>query len=58
MQSEQSARRLIDLGADPARVTGDRQPEVRFLEMPAPASHGKPRDRVPPLLSGCRRAAS
>ncbi len=30
MQSSESARRLIDLGADPARVDRHRQPEVRL----------------------------
>ena len=34
MQSEESARRLIDIGAEPARVVGDRQPEVRFDRRP------------------------
>ena len=30
VQSEESARRFIDLGADPGRVIGHRQPEVRL----------------------------
>ena len=30
MQSDESARRLIDLGADPAQRHRDRQPEVRL----------------------------
>ena len=47
MQSEESARRLIDLGADPARVDGHRQPQVRFAaSCRRAAPHGKPRERV------------
>jgi 3-deoxy-D-manno-octulosonic-acid transferase len=46
MQSEESARRLIDLGADPGRVTVTGSLKFDSLEVPAPASHGKPRDRV------------
>src|SRR5512132_1913071 len=46
MQSEESARRLVDLGAaaDVITVTGS----LKFdsLELPAAASHGKPRERV------------
>lgn len=45
MQSDESARRIIELGADPARVsvTGS----LKFDSLPMPvASHGKPRDRV------------
>ena len=34
MQSEESARRLVDLGADPAARDGDRQSEVRFARGP------------------------
>src|SRR5213592_4034361 len=43
MQSEESARRLIDLGADPARVTVTGSLKFDSLEIPSPASHGKPR---------------
>src|SRR2546427_1168129 len=43
MQSEESARRLIDLGADPARVTVTGSLKFDSLELPSPASHGKPR---------------
>src|SRR5437763_8158815 len=43
MQSEESARRLIDLGADPARVVVTGSLKFDSLEVPAPASHGKPR---------------
>jgi 3-deoxy-D-manno-octulosonic-acid transferase len=46
MQSEESARRLIDLGADPARVTVTGSLKFDSLEIPTPMSHGKPRDRV------------
>ena len=46
MQSEESARRLIDLGADPARVTVTGSLKFDSLELPAPTSHGKPRERV------------
>jgi 3-deoxy-D-manno-octulosonic-acid transferase len=43
MQSEESARRLIDLGADPARITVTGSLKFDSLEIPAPASHVKPR---------------
>src|SRR5438045_7338681 len=43
MQSEESARRLIDLGAEPARVSVTGSLKFDSLEVPAPASHGKPR---------------
>ena len=43
MQSEESARRLIDLGADPSRVTVTGSLKFDSLELPSPASHGKPR---------------
>src|SRR5438477_8923721 len=46
MQSEESAHRLIDLGADPARVTVTGSLKFDSLEMPAPTAHGKPRERV------------
>jgi 3-deoxy-D-manno-octulosonic-acid transferase len=46
MQSEESARRLVDLGADAARVTVTGSLKFDSLEMPAAASHGKPRERV------------
>src|SRR2546426_1208884 len=46
MQSEESARRLIDLGANPARVTVTGSLKFDSLEIPTPTSHGKPRDRV------------
>jgi 3-deoxy-D-manno-octulosonic-acid transferase len=46
MQSEESARRLIDLGADPARVSVTGSLKFDSLEMPTVVAHGKPRERV------------
>src|SRR4051812_43994907 len=46
MQSEESAHRLIDLGADSTRVTVTGSLKFDSLEMPAPTAHGKPRERV------------
>src|SRR5262245_52589837 len=46
MQSEESARRFIDLGADPATVTVTGSLKFDSLEIPTPVSHGKPRERV------------
>jgi 3-deoxy-D-manno-octulosonic-acid transferase len=46
MQSEGSARRLVDLGADPARVTVTGSLKFDSLEVPAPSAHGKLRERV------------
>jgi 3-deoxy-D-manno-octulosonic-acid transferase len=46
MQGEESARRLVDLGADPARVTITGSLKFDSLELPAATSHGKPRERV------------
>jgi 3-deoxy-D-manno-octulosonic-acid transferase len=46
MQSEESARRLIDLGADPSRVTVTGSLKFDSLEGLTPISHGKPRERV------------
>src|SRR5712672_2403885 len=46
MQSKESARRLIDLGGDASRVTDTGSLKFDSLEIPAPPSHGKPRDRV------------
>src|SRR2546423_1575430 len=46
MQSEESARRLVALGAQPARVTVTGSLKFDSLEMPSPTAHGKPRDRV------------
>src|SRR5467141_221863 len=46
MQSDESARRLIDLGADPSRVIVTGSLKFDSLELPSPTSHGKPRNRV------------
>ncbi len=47
MQSEESARRLKDLGGDPSRVTVTGSLKFDSLELPAPAGpQGRPRDRV------------
>jgi 3-deoxy-D-manno-octulosonic-acid transferase len=46
MQSEESARRLIDLGADPSRVSVTGSLKFDSLELPTSASHGKARERV------------
>ncbi len=46
MQSEESARRLIDLGADPSRVLVTGSLKFDSLKVPVPIAHGKPRDRV------------
>ena len=46
MQSDESARRIIELGADQAKVTVTGSLKFDSLEMPAVVSHGKPRERV------------
>jgi len=46
MQSEESAQRLMDLGADPSRVTVTGSLKFDALEVPPPTVHGKPRERV------------
>ena len=46
MQSEESVRRLIDLGADPSRITMTGSLKFDSLELPSATSHGKPRERV------------
>jgi 3-deoxy-D-manno-octulosonic-acid transferase len=46
MQSEESAHRLKDLGADPGRVTVTGSLKFDSLELPAPTAHGQPRERV------------
>jgi 3-deoxy-D-manno-octulosonic-acid transferase len=43
MQSDESAHRLIDLGADPSRVTVTGSLKFDSLELPRPTTHGKPR---------------
>ena len=46
MQSEESSRRLIALGADPSRVTVTGSLKFDSLDFPTPFSRGKPRERV------------
>ena len=46
MQSEESAHRLINLGADTSRVTVTGSLKFDSLEMPVATAHGKPRERV------------
>jgi 3-deoxy-D-manno-octulosonic-acid transferase len=46
MQSDESARRLADLGANPARVTVTGSLKFDSLELPPASAHGKPRERV------------
>jgi 3-deoxy-D-manno-octulosonic-acid transferase len=46
MQSEESARRVIELGADPAKVTVTGSLKFDSLQAPAAPVHGRPRERV------------
>jgi 3-deoxy-D-manno-octulosonic-acid transferase len=46
MQSDESARRVVELGADQSKVTVTGSLKFDSLEMPAVVSHGKPRERV------------
>jgi 3-deoxy-D-manno-octulosonic-acid transferase len=46
VQSEESARRLIDLGANPTQVTVTGSLKFDSLELPAATAHGRPRERV------------
>src|SRR4029077_10377474 len=46
MQSEESARRIIDLGADPEKVPVTGSLKFDSLQIPTPVAHGKPRERV------------
>src|SRR5882672_6647457 len=46
MQSEESARRLISLGADAARVTVTGSLKFDSVQRPASSTHARPRDRV------------
>jgi 3-deoxy-D-manno-octulosonic-acid transferase len=46
MQSDESARRIVELGADPSKVTVTGSLKFDSLEMPAVVSHGRPRERV------------
>src|SRR4051794_10817368 len=46
MQGEESARRIIDLGADPKRVTVTGSLKFDSLQVPPPGAHGRPREPV------------
>ena len=46
MQGEESARRIVDLGADPTRVTVTGSLKFDSLQAPMPASHGRTREPV------------
>jgi 3-deoxy-D-manno-octulosonic-acid transferase len=46
MQSDESARRLVDLGADASHVTVTGSLKFDSLELPSATSHAKPRERV------------
>src|SRR5262249_40628448 len=46
MQSDESARRLIDIGPDRGGITGTGSLKFDSLELPAASAHGKPRERV------------
>ncbi|MGE3705180.1 MAG: 3-deoxy-D-manno-octulosonic acid transferase [Vicinamibacterales bacterium] len=46
MQSEESARRIVDLGASPERVTVTGSLKFDSLQLPVLASHSRPRERV------------
>jgi 3-deoxy-D-manno-octulosonic-acid transferase len=46
VQGEESKRRLIDLGADPARVIVTGSLKFDSLDVPAASPHTRPRDRV------------
>ncbi len=46
MQSDESAHRLIDLGADPSRVIVTGSLKFDSLEVPSVVAHAKPRQRV------------
>jgi 3-deoxy-D-manno-octulosonic-acid transferase len=46
MQSDESARRVVELGADQSKVTVTGSLKFDSLEMPAVVSHGRPRERV------------
>ncbi len=46
MQSEESARRLVELGGDPGRITVTGSLKFDSVPMPMPMAHGKPRERV------------
>ena len=46
MQSDEAARRITLMGADPARVLVTGSLKFDAVNVPAPSAHGRPRDRV------------
>jgi 3-deoxy-D-manno-octulosonic-acid transferase len=46
MQSDEAARRITLMGADPARVLVTGSLKFDAVHVPAPSAHGRPRDRV------------
>ena len=46
MQSEEGARRITLIGADPARVRVTGSLKFDAVKVPPPSAHGRPRDRV------------
>jgi 3-deoxy-D-manno-octulosonic-acid transferase len=46
MQSEEGARRMTLMGADPARVRVTGSLKFDAVKLPPPSAHGRPRDRV------------
>ena len=46
MQSDESARRLVDLGANPSHINVTGSLKFDSLELPQTSAHGKPRERV------------
>jgi 3-deoxy-D-manno-octulosonic-acid transferase len=46
MQSDEAARRITLMGADPARVMVTGSLKFDAVQLPAPAAQGRPRDRV------------
>ena len=46
MQSDEGARRITLIGADPARVRVTGSLKFDAVKVPAPSAHGRPRDRV------------
>jgi 3-deoxy-D-manno-octulosonic-acid transferase len=46
MQSDEGARRITVMGADPARVTVTGSLKFDAVQLPAPSAQGRPRDRV------------
>ncbi len=46
MQSDEGARRITRMGADPARVTVTGSLKFDAVHVPAPSAHGRPRERV------------